>query len=65
MTINELIAELFAIPEDKRDLPIYVCNTETVDNFQASSVSLYDPDATHDEDNPLGIDFTVPSKHPA
>ena len=57
-TINDLIAALQEVPEDKRDLPIYVCDDETCDNMPVISVSRFDQDQDYGPDNPLGIDFT-------
>lgn len=57
-TINELITALQEVPEDKRDLPIYVCDDETCDNMPVISVSRFDQDQDYGPDNPLGIDFT-------
>lgn len=56
-TINDLLAALLAVPEDKRDLPIYVCDDEHADNSPVTSVSLYDQGEGCGEDNPLSIHF--------
>lgn len=57
MTINELIEELMLVPEEKRNLPIYVSERDTSDQYEVGSVSLYDYDSDHDKENMLGINY--------
>lgn len=59
-TINDLIATLQEVPEEKRNLPIYVCDEESSDNFPVISVSRYDQAEDYGETNPLGINFAAP-----
>lgn len=59
-TINDLISTLQEVPEEKRNLPIYVCNEESSDNFPVKSVSRHDTAEGYGETNPLGINFAVP-----
>lgn len=57
MTIQEAIDRLSQVPENKRNLPLYVCDLETSNNYEVSNVSLYDDMGKHDEENMLAIDF--------
>lgn len=57
MTIQEAIDRLSQVPEDKRNLPLYVCDLETSNNYEISNISLYDDMEKHDEKNMLAIDF--------
>lgn len=57
MTIAELIKELEKVPVDKRDLPVYTSSNKTVDQYYVTSVSLYDENEKHNEENMLGINF--------
>lgn len=57
MTIQQVIDELNKIPMDKRDLPLYACNLESNNNFKVESISLFDSEAEHDNDNMLAVNF--------
>ena len=57
MTIQEAIERLSQVPENKRNLPLYVCDLETSNNYEVSNISLYDDMGKHDEKNMLAIDF--------
>lgn len=59
-TINDLISTLQEVPEEKRNLPIYVCDEDSSDNFPVKAVSRYDQAEDYGETNPLGITFAVP-----
>lgn len=59
MTIQEVINELEKIPYNKRDLPLYVCDIDRyADNYEVRSVSLYDLDDEHNENNMLALNYT-------
>ena len=57
MTIQEMIEKLQKVPEDKRDLEIYVCDYDTANNYKIDSISVFDSDCEHNEENVLGINF--------
>lgn len=57
MTIAELIKELEKVPVDKRDLPVYTSSNKTVEQYFVTSISVYDEDEEHSEENMLGINF--------
>lgn len=57
MTIQEAIDRLCAVPEEKRNLPLYACDLNTCDNFAIKSISLFDSDKKHSEENMLACDF--------
>lgn len=57
MTIQEVIDELMKVPESKRNLPLYVCNFETCDNFEVRAISCFDNTREHSEFNILACDF--------
>lgn len=56
-TIEEMIKVLNEVPEDKRNLKIYVCDYNTSNNYEVDSITVFDEDAEHSEENVLGIDF--------
>ena len=57
MTIQEVIEELMKVPESKRNLPLYVCDLETSDNFEIRAITLYDYGEEHTNTNMLACDF--------
>ena len=57
MTIAELIKELEKVPVDKRDLLVYTSSNKTSEQYFVTSVSVYDEDKEHSEENMLGINF--------
>lgn len=57
MTIAELIKELEKVPVDKRDLPVYTSSNKDSEQYLVTSVSVYDEDEEHSEENMLGINF--------
>lgn len=57
MTISELIAELEKVPVDKRDLPVYTSSNKDSEQYLVTSVSVYDEDEEHSDENMLGINF--------
>lgn len=59
MTIQEVIDRLNEIPKSERDLPLYVCNSETNDNFVINSITKFDSDTIHSKDNILGCNFNI------
>lgn len=59
MTIQEVIDRLNEIPESERGLTLYVCNSETNDNFVINSITKFDSDEAHSKDNVLGCNFNT------
>ena len=59
MTIQEAIDELMKVPENKRNLPLYVCDLETSDNFEIIHITLFDSDEEHTDANMLACDFVT------
>lgn len=57
MTIEELIDELLKVPEEKRNLPIYVYDYKAGDNIEVDSVSLFNGLSEHTKENMLSIDI--------
>ena len=57
MTIAELIKELEKVPVDKRDLPVYTSSNKDSEQYLVTSVSVYDEDEEHSDENMLGINF--------
>ena len=57
MTIAELIKGLEKVPVDKRDLPVYTSSNKDSEQYLVTSVSVYDEDEGHSEENMLGINF--------
>lgn len=57
MTISELIKELEKVPVDKRDLLVYTSSNKDSEQYLVTSVSVYDEDEEHNEENMLGINF--------
>ena len=57
MTIAELIIELEKVPVDKRDLPVYTSSNKDSEQYFVTSVSVYDEDEEHSDENMLGINF--------
>lgn len=55
MTFRELRDHLNEMDESSLDLPVYVYDGE---NHGVSSMTLFDSDAPHDDENPLA--FNVP-----
>lgn len=56
MTISEVIEILSSIPKDLQNLPLYV-SSELGDNFDITSISLFDDDAPQSLENPLGLNI--------
>lgn len=58
MTIQEVIDQLEKIPKEKRDLPLYVCDIDGyADNLEIKSISLYESESEHSEENMLAINY--------
>ena len=57
MTIEEVINELLKVSKEKRKLPLYVCNDDSNDNLEILSLSLFDSDSEHSDQNMLAINF--------
>ena len=57
MTIAELIKELEKVPVDRRDLLVYTSSNKTSEQYFVTSISVYDEDEEHSEENMLGINF--------
>lgn len=58
MTIQEVIDSLLNIPEEQRStLPLYVCDTVTNDNSLVKSLSLFDDQLEHSQENILGLNY--------
>lgn len=58
ITISEAIEILSSIPKDLQNLPLYV-TSEFGDNFEVSSISLFDDDAPQSLENPLGLNINT------
>ena len=59
MTIQEVIDRLNEVPESKRGLKLYVCDSENGDNFDINSITKFDSDSIHSKENMLGCNFTA------
>lgn len=55
MTINEVIKFLSGLPEEEKNLPLYVFSDNS--SLEIRGISLYDSEDVHSKDNPLSIDF--------
>lgn len=62
MNIQEIIDKLNEVSEEKRNLPLYVCDMESGDNHEISSVSLFDENEDHSKENILGLNFNDTSE---
>lgn len=56
MTIEQIIELLNKLPESEKKLQLYACDKEG-NNYPIESISLYDTDAKHSKENPLGLNY--------
>lgn len=54
MTVKELINQLQAV--ENKELEIFVCDSEG-NNISIKDITLFDDEAEHKENNPLGINY--------
>lgn len=54
MIIKELIEQLQAV--ENKELELYVCDKEG-NNISIKDITLFDSEAEHEENNPLGINY--------
>ena len=54
MTVNEIIKQLQEV--ESKELELFVCDKEG-NNFSIKDITLYDSEAKHDKENPLGINL--------
>ncbi|WZN67498.1 hypothetical protein vBSauMSDQ_0004 [Staphylococcus phage vB_SauM-SDQ] len=54
MTIKEVISQLELV--ENKELELYVCDKEN-NNISINDITLFDSEAEHTENNPLGINY--------
>ena len=57
MTFRDLRDHLNRFGESSLDLPVYVCNSAD-DSMPVESLTLFDSEAPHAPDNPLGFNLS-------
>ena len=58
LTVQEVIDKLSELPEAAKQLPLYVSN-EDGNNYEISSLSLFDESDSYSLENPLGLNFNT------